>query len=109
MATVMIVDDDGFVHKVFERMMNLLGHTVVANAYDGTDAVDQYISMNPKPDIIIMDQRMPVMSGIQATNKILDINPSALVIFVSADESISHETVHSSHNCSSLPAFENIG
>ena len=82
----MIVDDDGFLHTVFERMMKILGHSVVANTYNGQEAVEKYVSMNPKPDIIIMDQRMPVMNGIDATKEILRINPSALIIFVSADD-----------------------
>ena len=93
LATIMVVDDDGFLHSVFERMMNILGHTIVANAYNGEEAIEKYVSLNPKPDIILMDQRMPVMNGIEATNEILRINPSALIIFVSADDSISEETV----------------
>jgi CheY-like chemotaxis protein len=40
-----------------------------------------------------MDQRMPVMNGIEATNEILKIDHSALIIFVSADETITDETV----------------
>ena len=93
MATIMIVDDDGFLHAVFERMLKILGHEVIANAYNGEEAIKMYTLLESKPDIIIMDQRMPKMNGIEATREILKINPSALIIFVSADDSVCDETV----------------
>ena len=41
-----------------------------------------------KPDIIIMDHRMPVKDGIEATKEILQMNPKAKIIFASADNSV---------------------
>lgn len=93
LATIMVVDDDGFLHSVFDRTLKILGHEVIANAYNGAEAIKMYVLLDQKPDIILMDQRMPVMNGIEATREILKINPSATIIFVSADDSICDETV----------------
>ena len=39
-----------------------------------------------KIDVIVMDQRMPVMDGIAATKSIMEVNREALIIVLSADE-----------------------
>ncbi len=93
MRTVMIVDDDEFLHRVMSRILSLGGYEVVAHAYNGAEAVEIYREMNDKPDLIIMDHRMPVMSGTEATLGILKINAKAKIVFVSADESAMAEAV----------------
>jgi two-component system chemotaxis response regulator CheY len=83
---ILIVEDDEFIHKVLERILVIGGHSVIGHANNGVEAVEQYEHSNPRPDIILMDQRMPLMSGTEATKKILAIEPKAKVLFVSADE-----------------------
>jgi two-component system chemotaxis response regulator CheY len=93
LARIMIVDDDEFLHIVFERLLLKLGHEVCARAYNGREAINKYVECHQKPDLILMDQRMPIMSGIEATSELLKIDPNVKIIFVSADETISAETV----------------
>ncbi|MFW9919263.1 MAG: response regulator [Candidatus Thorarchaeota archaeon] len=88
MTSVLIVDDDNFLHTVLGRILNIGGHEVVAHAYDGAEAIEKYTQLSQKPEIILMDHRMPVMNGAEATKKILKINPKAKIIFISADESV---------------------
>lgn len=59
---------------------------IVAQAYDGFQALDLYSSIEPKPDIVIMDQRMPRLYGVSVTRFLLELDPSANIIFLSADE-----------------------
>ncbi|MHA1771928.1 MAG: response regulator [Candidatus Thorarchaeota archaeon] len=93
MPKVMIVDDDEFLHRVMTRILSLGGYEVTAHAYNGREAVDMYKAMNDKPDVILMDHRMPIMSGTQATQEILRYNPKAKILFVSADESAMAEAI----------------
>ncbi len=93
MVRVMIVDDDQLLHKVLDRILSLGGHDVVAHAFNGAEAVEKYIQSNPKPDLVLMDHRMPVMNGITATNEILANYPSARILFISADESIREDAL----------------
>jgi DNA-binding NarL/FixJ family response regulator len=50
-------------------------------------------SFSNKPKVILMDQRMPEMSGIEATKLILQIDSSVKIIFLSADDSVKEEAI----------------
>lgn len=88
MVSVLIVDDDKFIHKVLERIIELGGHEVVGHASNGAEAIEQFVALEEKPDIILMDERMPVMKGAAATAEILEMDNNTKVLFVSADESV---------------------
>lgn len=63
----------------------MVGHSIIASAFDGLDAVNTYTHLNPKPDLVLMDQRMPRMDGISATKKLKQLDPECLILFLSAD------------------------
>ncbi len=93
MATVLIVDDDSFLHRVLDRILTIGGHQVVGHADDGAEAIEVFVQLNPKPDIILMDHRMPVMNGTTATRELLHMDPSARILFISADETVKAEAM----------------
>ncbi len=93
MGSILIVDDDIFLHKVLDRILSIGNHDVVGHAYDGAEAIDVYIGLNPKPDIILMDHRMPIMNGVTSTREILHIDPDAKILFISADETVKKEAM----------------
>ena len=55
-------------------VLEAYGYSVIGKAKNGQEAVDMYRSFSNKPDVIIMDHRMPVKDGIEATKEILQIN-----------------------------------
>jgi two-component system NarL family response regulator len=69
------------------------GIEVVAEAEDGADALAK--AEETAPDVILMDVRMPKMSGIEATRAIADLVPSAkiLMLTVSDEEEDLYEAV----------------
>ncbi|MBD3185901.1 response regulator [Candidatus Bathyarchaeota archaeon] len=85
---VMIVDDNPSMCYVYEAFLEEMGIDVVATTNNGIEAVNEYKENPKKPDIIIMDHRMPLMDGIQAMETILKINANATIIFASADDAI---------------------
>jgi two-component system chemotaxis response regulator CheY len=95
MPSVFIVDDDKFLHKVLERILVIGGHQVVDHAYDGAEALEKFVKLNPKPDVILMDHRMPVMNGATATREILRLDSDTLIIFISADDTVKEEAMNS--------------
>ncbi len=82
---VFVVEDNRQVVELYREILKIYGYEFAGYALDGKDAVQTFEAMNPRPDIIIMDQRLPLMSGTEATKEILRIDPSAKVLFVSAD------------------------
>jgi DNA-binding NarL/FixJ family response regulator len=76
---VLVVDDHALVRT---GVVNIIAHEpdlrVVAEAANGAEAVDAYAKH--RPDVTLLDLRMPVMEGAEAVRRIREIDPSAKVI-----------------------------
>jgi CheY-like chemotaxis protein len=68
---VLIVDDSAMVRRVTAKLVTSLGHTIV-EACDGQKAVD-LVASGVHFDVILMDNQMPVMTGVQATKIIRNV------------------------------------
>ena len=80
--TVLVVDDSIFVTKQITQILSSEGFDVIGTAEDGEQAVAKYHEL--KPDIVTMDITMPKMDGVTALEKIMQSNPSAKIVMVSA-------------------------
>jgi len=69
------------------------GFEVVGIANNGIEAISMFKSFSNKPKVILMDQRMPEMSGIDASRIILQIDNRVKIIFLSADNSVKEEAI----------------
>jgi len=69
--TVLIADDEALVRAGFRLLVEYAADlAVVGEAENGAQAVSQARAL--KPDVVLMDVRMPVMGGLEATRMILD-------------------------------------
>ncbi|MHA2297204.1 MAG: response regulator [Candidatus Hodarchaeales archaeon] len=93
MTNIFIVDDDENIVFLFEELLKMKGHKVIAKAFNGEQAVKIYSSLRISPDIILMDHRMPKKNGLTAAKEILGINPDCKIIFISADHSIKNQAL----------------
>jgi CheY-like chemotaxis protein len=84
---ILIVDDEQIICEYFKDRFEKLGLTAFV-AFNGADAIA--ISRENKPDIILLDIKMPGMDGITAMKKIKEINPGISVILLSAKSQL-HE------------------
>lgn len=93
MASVFIAEDDLYLSRLYKLILELAGHRVIGIASNGEMAVNIYKSLLKKPDIIIMDQRMPIKDGIETAKEILQINRRAKIIFTSANKKVNKEAL----------------
>ncbi len=76
-----IAEDEPLTRTLIRARLEKLGHHVVAEAGDGTQAIEA--ARAHRPDVIIMDIKMPLMDGIEAAHTILADFPCA-ILFLSA-------------------------
>ncbi|WP_273125558.1 response regulator [Bacillus weihaiensis] len=79
---IMIVDDAAFMRMMIKDILTKNGYEVVAEAADGSQAVEKY--KEHQPDLVTMDITMPEMDGIAALKEIKKLNGNAKVIMCSA-------------------------
>ena len=73
MTRVLLVDDQDLIRAGFRLILERAGIEVVGEAGDGAEAVRR--SAELEPDVVLMDIRMPVLDGIEATRRILAGSP----------------------------------
>lgn len=90
-ATILIVDDMKMVRSSVKRYLTDLGYSKFIEADNGNDAVNKFTTSHV--DLIIMDVVMPIMTGIEALQKIRekDVNVHVLMLSSMADEDLVNE------------------
>ncbi len=81
MVRVLVVDDQQLVRDGIASLLRAQdGITVVGTATNGQEALEQAITL--RPDVILMDVRMPIMDGVKATIQILRQVPSCCILML---------------------------
>jgi len=100
MGHILIVDDDAQLRQSFEKILTAEGHTV-KTASSGEAAIS--LVKAAAPDLVIMDVRMPGMSGLEAFRAIHEIEPKLPVIIMTA-----FGTTDTAIEATKLGAFEYV-
>ena len=84
---VLLADDHGIVRRGLRSLLEEAGHSVVAEASDGLEAVQ--LCEAHLPDLMIIDIGMPSLSGIEVAARVqkLDRPPAVIILSMHADES----------------------
>jgi DNA-binding NarL/FixJ family response regulator len=84
---ILLVDDHEIVRKGIRELLEGPTREVCGEASNGEEALKKIAEL--KPDIVVMDNLMPGMSGIQTLRKIREIAPSTKVVILTIDDAIS--------------------
>jgi DNA-binding NarL/FixJ family response regulator len=86
---VLIADDEALVRTGFRMLVESAPDLcVVGEASDGIQAVRQARAL--RPDVVLMDIRMPIMHGLEATKVILDDGPPPRILVVTTFDQDEH-------------------
>jgi DNA-binding NarL/FixJ family response regulator len=79
---VLLADDNKQVLEYLREFLTANGCEIIGTAADGQSAVDAAAQL--LPDILILDISMPVLNGIRAARRVLELNLSIKVVFLTA-------------------------
>ncbi len=82
MKKILIVDDSRVSRKMLANMLEKSGFEGVAEAINGKEGYDLYVKLSP--DVVLMDITMPEMNGLESMRLILEHDPKARIIILSA-------------------------
>ena len=82
MKTVLIVDDEPITRMDLSDMLRELGFGVAGEAADGFDAME--LCRLKRPDVVLMDVKMPIFDGLSASETILAEELAGCVVLLTA-------------------------
>lgn len=81
-GTLVVVDDSALIRKALRDIAESEGYTVVAEGTNGEEGIAAYQEFHP--DLITLDITMPEMDGVSALEKIMEIDPNAKAVMITA-------------------------
>lgn len=91
-VTVLVVDDAPDMRRLARAVLEKAGLQVIGEAVDGLDALERIQELNPPPvpRVILLDNRMPGLTGLEVAAQILARRPDQLIVLFSGylDEDI---------------------
>ena len=82
--TLLVADDALIIRQIIKDMATSAGWTVVGEASNGQEAIERYRQL--RPDAVTLDLVMPEHDGLHALHGIMEFDPQAKVLLVSALE-----------------------
>ncbi|MDD2805284.1 MAG: response regulator [Elusimicrobiales bacterium] len=103
MANILIIEDDGIVRDALRELLTRAGHKVQA-ACDGGNGVAAF--KNQRPDLVILDRNLPVLSGSGVFANIRAFDPAARIILLSGYDEPEEVAVYLNHGAAAFLSKE---
>ena len=82
---VLIVDDHELVRRGLKDMLRDTNFAVCGEAENGQQGVEKTLDL--KPDLVLLDMTMPVMTGLQAAARIRSLSPDTKILIITMHDS----------------------
>ena len=84
--SVFVVDDEPEMRMLARVFLERGGFNVVEEAPDGPQALERFHDLNPPPipSVVLLDNRMPGLTGLEVAEQMLAQHPSQLIVLFSA-------------------------
>jgi CheY-like chemotaxis protein len=85
-VTVLVVDDEDDIRQLVRAVLEGAGLNVVDEAVNGLEALDtlETLAAPPVPTVIVLDNRMPGLTGLEVAERVLDKIPEQRIVLFSA-------------------------
>jgi len=81
---IVVADDSKFMRTLLKRIVEKMGHKVIAEANNGRELVEIMKNMKEGPDLVFLDINMPGMNGLKALEAIRKAEKDVKIVIVSA-------------------------
>ncbi len=81
-GTILLVDDELHIRKFVTLLLKQIGSPKILEASNGEEALALYAS--EKPDLVLLDISMPVLSGLDTLKQLRAADPEAIVIMLTS-------------------------
>ena len=92
MASILIIDDEIAIATAFAMFFRHHGAHSVTEAYSGTDGIEAYRRI--RPDLVLLDVRLPDMTGFEVLAAIREDNPVVIVVTAYGDVEMAVDALH---------------
>ena len=92
MASILIIDDEVAIATAFAMFFRHDGKHQVSEAYTGQEGIDAYRRL--KPDLVLLDVRLPDMTGFDVLDAIRDDHPVVIMVTAYGDVPMAVDALH---------------